>query len=208
MEDELANYAQSNAQDFWRDAGEMHLNRGFPLTSSSKVIDVGGYKGDWTAFITRMHNCYVDIYEPLEDYCIAMRARFAGNPKIKVINAALDGYDGHHYIAFMEDSSSLYYPYRDDAIQVPVMNASLAVNGMVDLLALNCEGSEYAILDVLIRSGKISQIRNLLVQFHTFVPDAKAKRDGLIESLWNTHQQRWCYPFVWEAWSLTYRPNE
>jgi FkbM family methyltransferase len=208
MEDQLAEYAETNARQFWHDAGEMYLNRGFPLCSESNVIDVGGYKGDWTAYIYGKHNCFIDVYEPLQDYCIEMLQRFAGNSKIKIVNAALESHNGREPIAFMEDSSSLYYPLRDDAPIVPLVDVGSVIHGPVDLMALNCEGSEYSILERLIKNAQIREIRHLLVQFHTFVPDAKEKRDHLRTQLERTHTERWCYPFVWEAWSLNYRYNE
>jgi FkbM family methyltransferase len=208
MEDELANFAQVNAENFWRDAGESFLNRGFPLSSGSKVIDVGGYKGDWTDYITRRHDCYVDVYEPVYDSVVFMRARFSTNKKIKIIHAGLEEFDGKRPIALMNDSSSFYYPMREDAPFAPVCDVASAISAPVDLMAINCEGSEYNILNRLIFSGKIKSIRHILVQFHTFVHDAKARRDALQEELWKTHQQRWCYPFVWEAWSSNWRKEE
>lgn len=208
MEDELANFAQINAQNFWNDAGNSLTNRGFPLCSGSKVIDVGGYLGDWTAYISRVHDCHVHVYEPVEEFCESMRARFFHNPKVKIFNFALEDRDARMPIAFMNDSSTFYSPPRQDATEVTMLDVAQIISEPIDLLALNCEGSEYAILERLIKSGKIKYIRQLLVQFHTFVDNAVFKREAIVEQLWKTHQQRWCYPFVWEAWSKLWKADD
>jgi FkbM family methyltransferase len=205
---QLTEMAQKNAEQFWVDAGNYYLNRGFPLCSTSRVIDIGGYKGDWAAYIHSVHNCFVDIYEPLKDFCVGMRERFAGNPKIRVLEYAVEDRTDWKGLAFMEDSSSLHYPLRDDAIVVPVIDVNAIIDAPVDLMAINCEGSEYNILERLISTGKIKLIRNILVQFHAFVPGAEEKRHAIVYELRKTHQQRWCYPFVWEAWSKTWKADE
>ena len=88
------------------------------------------------------------------------------------------------------------------------MDVANMIADPVDLMAINCEGSEYNILNRLIFSGKIKSIRHILVQFHAFVHDAEARRDALQKELSNTHRQRWCYPFVWEAWSRNYKGDD
>ena len=48
----------------------------------------------------------------------------------------------------------------------------------------------------------IVKINNIQVQFHSFIPDAKKKRDDIINLLSKTHKNDWSYYFVWENWSL------
>ena len=73
-------------------------------------------------------------------------------------------------------------------------------NHVVDLLALNCEGSEYNILDRLIETGAISKVRQLLVQFHAFYTDAETRRDAIRQRLAETHAEGFSYPYCWEFW--------
>jgi hypothetical protein len=39
------------------------------------------------------------------------------------------------------------------------------------------------------------------VQFHEFVDDAARQRSELRRQLEHTHEESWCYEFVWENWS-------
>jgi hypothetical protein len=52
----------------------------------------------------------------------------------------------------------------------------------------------------MIEAGLALRFRFIQVQFHDFVPDAKALRTALRERLRQTHMESWCYPFVWESW--------
>lgn len=69
-----------------------------------------------------------------------------------------------------------------------------------DLIKLNIEGGEYAVLKKLIDSGLICKFKHIQVQFHLNVPNARKKYKELVKQLRHTHTRQWCYPFVWESW--------
>src|SRR5271157_885335 len=64
--EELLDYSHKNSEVFWADAGQHWINDRFNLSPDSRAIDVGGYLGDWTAFIASKHRCFVDVYEPVQ----------------------------------------------------------------------------------------------------------------------------------------------
>lgn len=76
----------------------------------------------------------------------------------------------------------------------------------IDLLKINVEGSEFSILPHLVESGCIKKVKNIQVQFHHFVPDAHRRRRKIQKMISMSHDLEWCYPFVWESWSI--RTNE
>lgn len=198
--EELAKYAQENGERFWRDAGNHWLNDDLGLMASAHVIEIGGYLGNWTDYVSRKYDCFIETYEPVKEYADRMRERFSIHPKITVVNAAVDDYSGEAPIAMMNEGSSLYNGGFDKAPIVKVVDATTVLQNPVDLLALNCEGAEYPVLDRIIGAGLAPNIRTFLIQFHTFVPDAEARRDAIRHQLSATHWETMSYPFCWERW--------
>lgn len=199
--DELAQYAQENGERFWRDAGNHWLNDKLNLMSSSRVIEIGGYLGNWTDYVYEKYQCLIDTYEPVKEYADRMAERFSIRPKITVVNAAVDAYSGEAAIAMMNDGSSLYNGGFDKAPVVKVVDITTVImRRETDLLALNCEGAEYPILDRLLGAGLGSSVKTFLIQFHTFFPDAEARRDRIRKELAKTHWETFSYPFCWERW--------
>lgn len=200
--EDLLAYEEKNAKRFWAEAGNDYLTRHFWLTPESRVMDVGGYRGDWTSYIASRYQSFVDVYEPLPVFYRYLSTRFSDNPKVRVFNFGLENENHQARIAVMEDSSSLYYPFRDDAPTVEVRDVSEITKetGAVDLMALNCEGAEYKILRRLVETDQIRWIKNIIVQFHAFYPDAERERDQIRAWLRGTHDELFAFPFCWEAW--------
>jgi len=202
--DELKQYAQENGERFWNDAGTHWLNDKFDLRAYEKVIEVGGYLGDWTDYIQGKYECFVDTYEPVREYWERMITRFSNRSKITVHNYAVEAFDGEAHIAVMDDGSSMFDGGVSSGPVVRVVDIDRIVVEMyrVSLLALNCEGAEYNILDRLLFTGNIWRVDELLVQFHTFVPDAFERRDAIRKKLAKTHSEVMAYPFCWELWRI------
>jgi hypothetical protein len=70
----------------------------------------------------------------------------------------------------------------------------------IDLMEINIEGAEFALIKHIILSRIISNINAIQIQFHDFFPEANALRDELRILLKQTHDERWCFPFCWELW--------
>jgi len=198
--DELAKYAQENAERFWVDAGNHWLNDSLDLRADSQVIEVGGYLGNWTDYVQRKYDCFVSVYEPVKEFYEHMERRFSNRPKIDLFNFAVEAYTGQSRMAVMNEGSNLYYEGKAQGPLVNVIDAAAVIIGEVGLLALNCEGSEYVILDRLLETGKVKSIRKILVQFHSSFPNAEIRRDKIRQGLAKTHYETFSYPFCWERW--------
>ena len=59
-----------------------------------------------------------------------------------------------------------------------------------------------SLLEHLIDIGAVGQIRDLQIQFHDFVPEAKKRMAEIRSALSRTHEPTYQYEFVWENWRL------
>jgi len=70
----------------------------------------------------------------------------------------------------------------------------------IDLMSINIEGAEYDVLNALIDSKLIQQVKNLQVQFHFFDDQFYVnKRDEVLKKILMTHKVKLSFPFVWEG---------
>ena len=67
---------------------------------------------------------------------------------------------------------------------------------------MNIEGSEYKVLNDLIKSGTINRIESLQVQFHRNTILYPVKAYLAVSRLKKTHKLIWDYKFVWARWDL------
>jgi FkbM family methyltransferase len=198
---------QSPAHLQWEGAGGETLVLTFDgLSPSSFVVDVGAYRGKWVAEIFTRYQCTVAAIEPVPRFADEIAAKYAPNPKIQVHNIALGARTETRSMSLMGDASSAVLDGPDQTevrfIDVADWMKEHAPSG-VDLMSINCEGGEYDILPRLIETGAISNIRQLMVQFHNFSEHDKDSRERIRKALSKTHTQRYEYPFVWECWQIT-----
>jgi FkbM family methyltransferase len=175
----------------------------YPLTASSVVLDLGGYRGDWTREIVRRYSPYVHVFEPVPEFALAIAAEFGSNPKVRVHQFGLLDCDGEQQITQSADASSMYIEsgtllsaqFRD--VAAFFQEAELKD---VALMKLNIEGGEYPLLERMIQAELVSRCADIQVQFHDFVPQAASRRAAIREVLATTHRLTYDYPFVWENW--------
>jgi FkbM family methyltransferase len=182
--------------------GDNNLRINYDLSSRSVVYDVGGYMGDWAADIYEKYKCNIEVFEPVEEFAHKIKLRFADDPKIKINVAGLSDKTRKVHITLDGASSSTNKKSKNKE-QIQLIDATEFIRGRhekIDLMKINIEGDEYPLLDNLIASGVIKNIRNLQVQFHIFVPDAAKMRTQLHEKLSRTHELTYNYPWIWENW--------
>ena len=197
--------ARASAFDQWvRDRGDLNKRLDYALEPSAVVWDVGGYEGQWASDIYSRFGCYVEVFEPAPHACSFIRRRFSANPRVRVHPYALGVEECSERLSLAGDASSLETACCGADTQTVVVRDVVAVmkemGGGIDLMKLNIEGSEYSLIERLVTSGLIGEVRELQVQFHDFVPNAQSRRGHLLKSLARTHEQTWCYEFVWENW--------
>lgn len=166
----------------------------YPLTKDSVVVDAGGYKGEFAIGIASRYGCKVISYEPL--FIKEFRANTEKYPTITLRPHALGAFARGAKIAPLDNGSTLLKEH-EDSVDISVVGLDDAfAHGDIDLLKLNVEGMEYEILDEMIGTGLIRNVRFLQVQFHGGVSEQRLKM--LIESIQKTHDLEWGdAPYLW-----------
>ncbi len=199
FEQGIADYRQYVA-----DNPDPHLEHPY-LTPLSRVVDVGGYKGDWTAKILDKYGPFVDVFEPVKEFVEHLRTRFQGDYRVSIHPVALEDKHELRDIYLDEDSSS-FFPNvkRTRKASIIVDDISMYPLGGADLISLNVEGSEYIILPRMIETGMVGFFKNIQIQFHYNIPGALDRREEIRQELFKTHVEQYCFPFVWESWRRKY----
>ena len=191
-----------------RDRGDATLRMDYPLSPESVVVDLGGYMGDFAQAMWSRFACKVLVYEPVPAFHAQCCRRFEGNPAIRVFMYGLGAQDGEFDISDAADASSFVRssPAAAGVIKAhirPVVEAWREAGvESVDLLKINIEGGEYDVLPAVLNSEFAARVKNIQVQFHDFVEGAHEKREAIRQLLTKTHEEQWCYEFVWESWTL------
>lgn len=204
---------QENISRWFSDKGDETLRLDYPLGSNSLVFDLGGYLGDFTAKIAERYDCYVFLFEPSVHFFEKCVQRFKSNPKIRCFNYALSDEDGTVQLSRENDGSSISRLSAGVTHEeILVRNISRVIADLdvqeINLIKINIEGAEFAVLSKLISSGLMSKIDHLQVQFHEFFQNSWKLRDQIRLELSKTHQESWNYPFVWESWERKQSVNE
>jgi len=161
-----------------------------PLTEDSKVIDIGGGKGEYAGKIIERFNCYVWIFEPNPDYVQVLRETFKDNLKVKIIEKAV-GKSGKLYLNQLSSSFDKNWARSETFIEVRGGRWS-DLHLIPDILKINCEGGEYEAL-----KEDFSLVPEILVQFHKV--DGYEEKIGLVkEKLKLTHKI--IYSEKWDLW--------
>lgn len=187
----------------WEKDKADHLRYKFDLDKNSIVVDAGGYNGEWSKAIYEKYNCCIYIFEPIPNFSHTIRLLFYNNKSITVVNSGLSDSDRLEKIYFDENATSLHQKNENEMqIILRDFNKYFVPQLSIGLLKINIEGEEYRLLDSIIKAGNQKYIKNILVQFHTFIDGYAEKRAAIREELSKTHELVWCYDYVWELWKL------
>jgi len=189
-----------------RDRGESTLRLDYPLNAHSTVVDVGGFHGDFAHAITERFGCQVLLFEPMPAFAQQCHERFGLNPRVSVFDYGLGERDEELSMTVSSDASSFVREPQPNGTVVAQLRDVAAVwkeldLSHVDLMKINIEGGEYPLLRRMLESGLLENVGHLQVQFHDFVDNAEQQRNELRRQLADTHDETWCYTFVWENWS-------
>ena len=175
------------------------------LDQDSIIFDLGGYEGQWASNIFSRYASTLYVFEPVQAYYENIKKRFAKNHKIIVFPFGLGSQDTTEDVGINKESSSIY-DIKSPKEKVQLIRATHFITekkiAHIDLMKINIEGGEYDLLEHLIETGQIKKIKNIQVQFHSFVPNAKDKVQSLRKKLEITHRPTYTYDFVWENWKL------
>ncbi len=188
---------------WYQNPNHMNLRFEYDLSASSLVLDLGGYEGQWASDIYSRYCCTVQVFEPVQAYADNIRRRFAKNAQIQVHPFGLGCADIEIQIGLSNDGSSVFQKAEQiEAGRLVESKTFFEQNGIaeVDLIKINIEGGEYELLEYFLDTGLITQMKNIQVQFHDFVPNAEARMKSIQQRLSKTHALTYQYEFVWENW--------
>ena len=186
-------------------SGDKRMHKNYSLNSDSIFFDLGGFKGSFSEKIIKEFNCYCYIFEPHPKYFDTLVKKFNSNEKVKIFNFGL--LDENKSIYLSDDSASSRLISSDEGIYINVRDVSEVIDELeienIDLLKSNIEGAEYDLLNRLIETHKIKQIKSLQIQYHKdHIENAESQRIEINKKLSTTHINIWSYYFVWERWDV------
>lgn len=186
-----------------RDHGDETLRLNYPLTSDSVVFDVGGFCGDWAEKMAVLYDPNIYVFEPIQSNVQHINAKLSHNRKIHVYNFGLSDRDEFTKMALLDDGTSAFKA-ADEEVGVELRDIQGVLDELslpqIDLMKINIEGGEYPLLQRIIDTNTIKNVIDIQIQFHDFVPEAKAKHQNIRNQLMHTHYITYDYEFVWENW--------
>ena len=175
----------------------------YDLNENSVVYDLGGYRGDWAQKIYDRYKCNVILLEPFPRWFKHCENKFANNPKVEVYGVAASDRFGKAVLSDDSQGSSLHTKTRHtETIELVDFAEFMSHENKIDLIKINIEGEEFAVLDTLYKNGMLSRITDLQIQTHLFVDNARAKYMTMDHQLNATHKKTYFYPWIWENWTL------
>lgn len=195
--------------DFYR-AGGNRLLYDLPVSTGDRVIDAGGYEGEWSAKMMAYYGCEIDIFEPIFQFHSVCEKKFKANKLIHLHKAAIGGSERIAKFSLHDNGTSEFLSNDSsglvDCKMVDVFDfVSNIRKEKIACLKLNIEGGEYEVLERLLETGAINRFRSLLIQFHRQPDDWQQRYDRIVKILKETHVREWGYSMVWEKWLLKSR---
>jgi FkbM family methyltransferase len=72
---------------------------------------------------------------------------------------------------------------KSESIIVPARRLSDFIDGTIDFLKLDVEGAEHRVLGDLVQTGKLKNIRQMVVEYHHRIGQQKSRLGGFLETL-------------------------
>ena len=188
---------------WFRDNGDATVRLAYPLSGDSVVFDCGGYEGEWAAAIHKRYGSKLYVFEPVQEFYQTIRNRFVGFDSVQIFPFGLHACNEVVTIRVDAAASSVFgVRGPEQSIELRDVQEFVRAAGIrrIDLMKINIEGGEFALLDRMLATGLVALIENLQIQFHRFVPNAVARRDQIRKLLAQTHHLTFDYEFIWENW--------
>jgi FkbM family methyltransferase len=182
-----------------------YLRYDYPLTNNSIVLDLGAHHGEFSKNIYNLYNCKIYSFEPVQHNYNQCKVNLQDYEGIKLYKLVLSNENGTCDFFVAGESSSIYIgsTIGEYEIETKKIDEFLDENGInkVDLIKMNIEGSEYELLEYIIKNNFIDRFENLQIQFHDNAFDGwREKYDFIIENLKKTHHLTYHFEFKFENW--------
>lgn len=181
----------------------------YPLGTSSLVLDVGGYVGQFALAALEIWGCKVISFEPLRSTFAEMQKRTAPRGEWGMINCGLGARTERVAMSVRNDSSSMFVDSEHPTEEVEIRDVVEVWSslGPVDLMKINIEGAEYDLLERMIEAGLHGAVRFFQIQFHgcsghgVGPVDARRRRELIEAELEKTHTKEWeVGDGIWVSW--------
>ncbi len=176
----------------------------YPLTRNSVVIDCGAYEGNWSREIARRYGCRIVAFEPCKRFYRVAALALAAFPSVTIFNFGVAAISGKQEIGVSNDSTGLFSLAQEREIAEFIRIDRFMPEGEISLLKLNVEGAEFEVLEMITADPYLAKrFKNILVQFHTCVPDLEPRLAKIQAALALTHDLAWgSNPFLWQSFKL------
>jgi len=187
----------------WNRSYEYTLRLDYNLNEESIVFDVGGYLGWFSNEINNKYKPKIYCFEPINEYFLSLKSRFANFENINIFNLAISDKNSKDVIYVNNDASSMYIKTGNEIeIYCNTLDKIMSDNNInhIDLMEINIEGEEYALLEYMITNNLVIKCTDIQIQFHEIGDDCKKRYDYIKSELEKTHRLTYHSPFVWENW--------
>lgn len=149
---------------------EMEQLLGLDLNRESLIVVIGSYQGRTVHILSEAYGSRMMCYDPQEQMCEQLCDLHLEN--VEVFAYGLGKEEGMFPMWEVGNDACSFHPGNSqrDPGEGKMREVSAALNGLdIDFMFLNCEGSEFGILERLYETGLIQNIKLMMVQFHTAV---------------------------------------
>lgn len=186
------------------DRGDYTHNITYDLNENSNVLDLGAYTGVWAKQIIDKYNPNIYLVEPVPTFYNILTSKFSQNSKVKYLNCAA-GVENKDSVVYLNGDGTSSKIQNSEKIEIKINTIEYILDyfnlSFLDLIQINIEGDEYALLENMISSGAINKFKNIQIQFHLGIEDAIERRNSIRNKLIeNNFKINFDYPFVWESW--------
>lgn len=169
----------------------------WPLGPESLVVEVGSYTGGWAEQMALRYGCQLHLFEPQAWAFEECSQRLGGRAEVHpfglgpadLVDVPMARYhtDGASFVGGQGAAGPLGTGQLRDAVAVFEELHLVAI----DLLMVNCEGSEYALLPYLWQAWQPQAIDHLCVQFHHVGGHNEIDDIWLSRTIEQTHVDLW-----------------
>lgn len=159
-------------------------------TNPCRVLDVGAHIGSFSVALARaVPSAEVIAYEPSGKRAAYLRQNIAVNclsDRVSVVRAAIAGHAGQQALCDYQLLAGPVGPHIEVVDVVAFEDVLKSIEGRVDLMKMDCEGSEYEMVGSA-STALLSKVHRLVLEYHPAPPGrlagllARLTQAGLVE---------------------------
>lgn len=197
---------KSRSRFFWNlNKGDDILSFDYELNKDSTAFVVGAFEGDYLGKLNNRFKCKIYGFEPIDEYFHVLKSKFDKYQNVYLFNFGLSDKTEKVKFSKIGESSSIYVN-ASNLVEANLKSITEFISdnklSRIDLLYMNIEGGEYAVLQQLIDDKIIINIKHIQVQYHNIDSNSAHKRKYINKLMSKTHSRKFNYPFIWERWDL------